>query len=138
LPPEHFPEIQHPEDNALSDLRVDLGKRLFFSTIFSVDSSISCASCHKPELAFTDGLPKSKGVKNRTTFRNAPSLFNVAYMTSFMREGSVPSLEQQVPVPIHEFTEFDFNILLVAQRMQKDSSWVQLSRMLITELPTLL
>jgi cytochrome c peroxidase len=128
LPPEHFPEIQHPEDNALSDLRVDLGKRLFFSTIFSVDSSISCASCHKPELAFTDGLPKSKGVKNRTTFRNAPSLFNVAYMTSFMREGSVPSLEQQVSVPIHEFTEFDFNILLVAQRMQKDSSWVQLSR----------
>jgi cytochrome c peroxidase len=128
LPPKHFPVIHHEPDNELTDARVDLGKRLFFSTIFSVDSSISCGSCHKPELAFTDGLPKSNGVKNRTTFRNAPSLFNVAYETSLMRDGGIATLELQVAAPVHEPTEFDFNMVLIVERMLQDSMWVQLSK----------
>jgi cytochrome c peroxidase len=128
LPPKHFPAIEHEAGNELTDARVDLGKRLFFSTIFSVDSSISCGSCHKPHLAFTDGLAKSKGVKNRTTFRNAPSLFNVAYETSLMRDGGIATLELQVAAPIHEPTEFDFNMVLVVERMLQDSTWVQLSK----------
>ena len=128
LPPAHFPVIHHEPDNELTDARVDLGKRLFFSTIFSVDSSISCGSCHKPELAFTDGLSKSKGVKNRTTFRNAPSLFNVAYETSLMRDGGIATLELQVAAPVHEPTEFDFNMVLIVERMLQDSMWVKLSK----------
>ena len=56
--PKGFPNPEIPEDNVLNKERIHLGKKLFFDKILSRDSSISCASCHKPEYAFTDGLKK--------------------------------------------------------------------------------
>lgn len=48
-----------PEDNPLTPEKIELGRRLFFDKLLSQDRSISCASCHKPELAFSDGLAVS-------------------------------------------------------------------------------
>lgn len=126
--PSHFPKIDYPDDNLPTKERIDLGEKLFFSTIFSEDSTKGCFSCHHPSLAFADTLPVSFGVKNRLGVRNSPPLFNVAFEKQFLRDGIVPTLEKQVVVPIHEHDELDFNIVKVAERMNQDSLWVELSK----------
>lgn len=130
-----FPEIDFPEDNAFSMERWELGKRLFFDPVMSLDSSVSCASCHLPELAFSDKVDFSPGVDGRQGVRNAPTLANVAYHPYFTREGGVPTLEMQVLVPIQEHVEFDFNIVLLAERLQEDPSYVEMSYLAYEQQP---
>lgn len=125
--PKGFPELTFPADNELTSERWSLGKKLFFDPILSRDQSISCASCHHPELGFTDGHRFSEGVEGRTGTRNAPSLANIGYHPYYTREGGVPTLEMQILVPIQEHAEFDFNILLIADRMKEDSNYVRAS-----------
>lgn len=125
--PEGFPQVEFPEDNTFTPDRWKLGKRLFYETALSRDSSISCSSCHTPSLAFSDGLEKSLGVENRVGVRNAPSLGNVAYQPYFTREGGVKTLEMQVLVPIQEHSEFDFNIVLLAERLDKDLDYHEMA-----------
>ena len=130
-----FPKIIVPEDNPLSEAKIELGKKLFFEKLLSRDSSISCATCHNPKYAFTDGLEKAKGIKNREVSCNTPTLTNIAYNTSFLRDGVNPSLEAQVIVPIHEKNEFDFHILLAAERLKKKKEYVDLSLAAFGEIP---
>ena len=125
--PDGFPAIDFPEDNAFTQARWELGKRLFYDPVMSLDGTISCASCHKPGLAFSDELVVSLGVEDRLGTRNAPSLANVAYQPYLLREGGVPTLEMQVLVPIQEHNEFDFNIVLLAERLNDDTSYVKMA-----------
>ncbi|MBK7410422.1 MAG: c-type cytochrome [Saprospirales bacterium] len=125
--PVGFPDPVFPEGNEFSEIRWTLGRMLFFDPVLSRDSSRSCASCHLPEYAFSDTLAFSPGVDNASGVRNAPSLANVAYHPYFTREGGVPTLEMQILVPIQEHNEFDFNILLIAERLQRDSLYQKLS-----------
>jgi cytochrome c peroxidase len=133
--PKGFPEISFPKDNSFTKARWDLGKKLFYDPILSVDNTISCASCHQPGLAFSDLLPVSLGVSNRLGTRNAPSLANVAYHPYYLREGGVPTLEMQVLVPIQEHNEFDYNIVLLAERLNADSAYVAMSMNAYDRLP---
>ena len=125
--PQGFPDMPEPPDNEFTEARWALGKRLFYDPVMSVDSSISCASCHKPELAFSDDVAISPGVEGRIGTRNAPSLANVGYHPYFTREGGVPTLEMQILVPIQEHAEFDFNIVLLAERLGLDSSYISMA-----------
>lgn len=133
--PAGFPEMPFPPDNPFSVYKWELGKKLFFDPILSSDHSVSCASCHRPELAFSDDHALSHGVEGRLGTRNAPSLANVGYHPYFMREGGVPSLEMQILVPIQEHAEFDFNILLIADRMKSDSTYVRMSQLAFNREP---
>lgn len=126
--PEGFPQQVFPLDNVPDANRVALGKVLFFSTELSRTRTVSCASCHDPAKAFTDGRQTSIGVDGRMGIRNAPSLANVGYSPHFLREGGVPTLEMQVLVPVQEHNEFDMNMLDVVERLSRDSSIAQLSR----------
>lgn len=54
----------------------DLGKKLFFDKRLSKDQTVSCATCHKPELAFTNGTPLARGAFHRRGDRNVPTLLN--------------------------------------------------------------
>jgi cytochrome c peroxidase len=101
---------------------------LFYDPILSADSTRSCASCHLPQLAFSDSLAVSLGVKNRLGTRNTPSLANVAYQKRLLREGGLPTLEMQVLVPIQEHNEFDFNIVKIAEKLNKSSRYIALSQ----------
>lgn len=125
--PKGFPLLDVPVDNEYSLARWQLGKMLFHDPIMSADESISCSSCHSQELSFSDGQQTAIGIEGRTGVRNTPSLANVAYHPYFTREGGVPTLEMQVMVPIQEHNEFDFNILLIAERMQEDEQYLQMS-----------
>ena len=76
-----FPELIVPIDNPIT-AKIDLGRNYFRKIAFK-DSSIFCASCHNPSFAFTDGLQKARGIKNREVSRNTPTLTNIAYNHSF-------------------------------------------------------
>lgn len=126
--PAGFPAIQFPADNAYTLQRWVLGKQLFFDPVLSNDSTISCASCHNPAKAFSDEVAFSKGVAGRLGTRNSPTLTNVAYLPYFTREGGVPTLEMQTLVPIQEHNEFDFNIVLIGERLRRNPKYVQMAK----------
>lgn len=79
--------------------RVNLGEQLFFDKRLSADGSISCASCHQPERAFTDALAVSVGTRGQKGTRNAPTLVNTALQASFFWDGRREKLEDQVLDP---------------------------------------
>lgn len=126
--PEGFPTPDFPVDNEFTKARWELGKKLFFDPVLSRDSSISCASCHFSEKAFSDTVAFSLGVDQVVGTRNAPTLANIGYHPYFTREGGVPTLEMQILVPIQEHNEFDFNIVLIVERLQKDSTYQKMAR----------
>lgn len=79
---------------------VALGKQLFFDPRLSGDDSMSCATCHLPEKAFTDGRAQAKGRTGKLLSRNAPTLLNVGFHDRFTWDGRVESLEAQALLPI--------------------------------------
>ena len=90
-----LPEAPTPE-------RVRLGRWLFYDTRLSADNTISCASCHRPEHAFSEPTPVSLGVKNQRGGRKAPSFINqaVTVYPHFFWDGRASSLEEQALGPI--------------------------------------
>ncbi|WP_421752800.1 cytochrome-c peroxidase [Croceimicrobium sp.] len=125
--PPGFPDMVFPEDNQYSYARWQLGKKLFYDPVLSRDSSLSCASCHKLELAFADDRAFSPGIQNRPGTRNATSLTNIGYHPYFLREGSVPTLEMQALVPVQEHNEFDHSMPEIAAKLQANARYRQMS-----------
>ena len=95
-----------PADNPLTVEGVDLGHKLFFDPILSLDSTISCASCHDPKLSFTDGLAVSVGVNGLTGRRGSMSLLNVGFFENgLFWDGRSPNLEEQALHPVTDPVE---------------------------------
>lgn len=100
LPP-HFPAPKVPADNPMSQVKVDLGQRLFFDKRLSADGTIACVTCHSPALAFTDGNAQSEGVTGDKTPRSSMSLANIAYAARLTWANPlVAKLEDQARVPM--------------------------------------
>jgi len=99
--PRGFPTPAVPADNPMSEAKVALGRRLFFEPRLSVTGQYSCASCHEPTRAYTDGRALAVGATGETLPHSAMSLVNVAYNISYgwTAPGS-PSLEAQMLVPL--------------------------------------
>ncbi len=123
--PSGFPAINFPKGNEFTKARWELGKKLFFDPILSKDSSISCASCHLTQFAFSDTTAFSVGNGKLRGRGNSPSLANIAYHPNFTRAGGVPTLEQQVLVPIQEHDEFNSNTLVIAEKLKQIPYYAQ-------------
>jgi len=121
--PDWFPELPVPQENQLTQARIELGRRLFHDPLLSRDSTVSCASCHRQELGFTDGLRVSVGVGGRQGQRNAPTLANVAYVPALNADGGIPTLELQAQVPIFAHEEMDFTIAGFLERIAGDATY---------------
>ena len=82
--------------------RVRLGRWLFYDKRLSADNSISCASCHRPENAFSEPSPHSKGIRGQEGNRKAPSFLNLAWTIypNFFWDGRSDSLENQALGPM--------------------------------------
>jgi cytochrome c peroxidase len=91
--------------DGFSPQQIDLGRQLFFDPLLSGDQSLSCASCHHPKLGFADGQAKSTGIHGRTASRGAPSLWNMAFLTSFFWDARAKSLEEQMTGPLYAANE---------------------------------
>jgi cytochrome c peroxidase len=98
----------------------ELGKLLFFEKKLSRDNSISCASCHIPEYAFSDTLDFSIGVGGRKGKRNTPSAMNMASREIFFFDGRAATLEIQATFPIQDHNEMDINIDKAVSKIAQD------------------
>jgi len=102
---------------------VDLGRALFFDPILSVDHSVACASCHRPDHGFADDVPLSLGVHGRRTLRNTPGLYNRALGESFMWDGRVATLREQVLMPIENELEMDLPVADAVARLATSETY---------------
>lgn len=128
LMPPGLPPIPVPDDNPITEASVAMGKALFFDKRLSRDGSVSCASCHIPDHAFSDTVARSLGVQGLPGMRNAPPLTNLAWHSAFFRDGGVPTLEQQVIAPIHDPLEMDHSITRAAADLRNVEPYATLSQ----------
>jgi len=99
--PKGFPAPYVPPDNPMTMAKVTLGRYLFYDTRLSVNGKQSCASCHKQELAFTDGRAVGLGATGESHTRGAMSLVNVAWAgTLTWNNPQMKRLEDQALVPM--------------------------------------
>lgn len=89
-----------PDDNPVTEAKIELGKRLYFDKRLSADGTVSCATCHDPQKGFTDQLPFSKGVRGQLGPRNAPTVINTAFNLFQFWDGRAGSLEEQCVGPV--------------------------------------
>jgi cytochrome c peroxidase len=95
-----LPRAAEPARSA-STTPAELGRYLFYDRRLSADESRACASCHRQERAFSDGLPTSTGLDGMLLRRNSPSLFNASELATLTwADPRITSLEQQVTVPL--------------------------------------
>lgn len=99
--------VPAPKDNPMTPEKVALGKQLFFDPRLSGDNKMNCATCHRPDKSFGDGLPQAKGAAGKTLKRNTPSLLNVGFYLTYLRDGRAKSLEAQALVPIQTADEMN-------------------------------
>ena len=92
--------IMWPKDNPYTPEKAELGWLLYFDNRLSVDNTVSCASCHAPQYAFTDGQKFSKGIRGQIGGRSAPTVINRAYSLDQFWDGRAKSLEEQAKGPI--------------------------------------
>jgi len=99
--PRGFPQPAVPADNPMSAEKVALGARLFADPRLSVTGRYSCASCHDPSRAFTDGLARSRGANGDALPLNAPTLINAAYNASLgWHDSGNTTFERQMRGPL--------------------------------------
>ena len=113
--------IPTPDDNPITREGAELGRKLFFDKSLSRDRTVSCATCHIPEQAFTDGKPLAVGLANRLGKRRTPTIVNRGYGKSFFWDGRSPSLEDQVLKPIQNPDEMDLTLGEASQRVSLDA-----------------
>lgn len=112
-----------PADNPLTPEKIVLGRRLFFDKQLSRDATLSCATCHDPELGFTDDNPVSVGVGGQRGSRRTPRLINRGYGQSFFWDGRATTLEDQVLQPIENPIEMDLPITEAVRRLRGDETY---------------
>src|SRR5882724_11485788 len=99
--PQGFPRPPVPGDNPMSVAKVELGRYLFYDKRMSVNGKESCGSCHRQELAFTDGRARAEGATGEAHPRSSMSLVNVAYAPYLTwANGTMTSLEEQAFTPM--------------------------------------
>lgn len=119
--------VAYPKDNLANSDIAKLGKKLFFDKRLSSDNTISCSTCHEPNRAFSDGEKLSVGVHGRTSMRNSPSLFNVAYQKKLMFDGQVPSIEMQILVPLQDSNEMNNQLVNLLSKLKKSQYYKESS-----------
>ena len=119
----------------LPSTKTELGKQLFFDPIFSLDQTISCASCHQPEFAFSDNKALSLGVHDSLGTRNTPSVMNMASRPYFFHDGRAPSLEAQAIMPVENPVEMNLAFDKVVQRIQNHNEYVILFKAIYNSKP---
>lgn len=103
-----------------------LGKKLFSEKILSKDSSISCASCHKPEFAFADTIAFSLGINNKPTGRNTPSVLNMKNRPYYFWDGRAASLQEQALIPLENPAEMDMPVKEAVRRLNESAEYRKL------------
>ena len=116
----------HPADNPGTPEKIKLGERLFFERLLSGGNRRSCATCHKPELLFMDGLSRAWGLHDMELRRKTPGLLNVGWQRSMFSDGRVKTLEEQAPEPLKHPLEMNLDPEEAVERIREDPLYPQL------------
>lgn len=121
--PFRFPNINNAYKDSVTYEGIELGRRLFYDVRLSSTGMLACASCHKPELAFTDGLVKSVNVFG-PTLRNTPAIQNLLWTNKLFWDGRVNTLADQAKDAYHG--EQNLNIPDAVNFLQADTAYLKL------------
>lgn len=123
--PKSWPKpIYNFKENPLTQEGVFLGRELFYDAALSVDSTISCVSCHQQFAAFsTYDHNVSHGVNNGFTLRNAPALQNLAWKPHFMADGGIRHLDLQPIAPLTDKNEMGESLDNVIIKLNKSKKY---------------
>lgn len=109
--PVGIPRPKVPVDNPMSAVKVELGRRLFYDTRLSGNETYSCASCHRQDLAFSDGLARAEGSTGQIHPRGSMALVNVAYLSVLTWANPIiDSLEEQALLPMFGETPVELGL----------------------------
>ncbi len=122
---EPFKSVPIPENNPQTPEKIELGKKLFFDRRLSGDGTMSCATCHNPEEAFTDGLDISLSYPTTRNWRNAPTLINTAFQKYLFHDGRVNTLEDQALFPMMSAFEMNQNLDFVEEEIRATPEYVE-------------
>ena len=92
-------KVPTPADNPTTAEKVELGKQLYFDPRLSIDGTVSCNSCHNVMSSGTDNRPTSVGINGLRGGRNAPTVWNAAYLSAQFWDGRAATLEDQAKGP---------------------------------------
>lgn len=124
-----LPEMPIPSDNPLTIDGVELGRHLFYDNILSADNTMSCASCHLPEGAFTDNLAVSVGIDGIAGTRSSMSLLNVGFFDNgLFWDGRSNTLEEQALLPVEDIVELHNTWSDVVPQLQESELYKTLFR----------
>ncbi len=120
----HFPSMPVADDNPPTIPGVELGRFLFYDPALSVDSTISCGSCHKHKHAFSDlGVRFSEGFHGAKQKRNTPGLFNLAWYKGMFWDGRAATIEDQIFEPVRKHDEMNLSWTLVESRLRNSEMY---------------
>ena len=112
-----LPDVTHPDYNPYSAEKAKLGKTLFFDPRLSLSGQIACASCHNPELGWTDNSTRSFGHNRQTGGRNSMTILNSAFAHSLFWDGRASSLEDQARFPIGDPLEMNEQLTIAVDKI---------------------
>ena len=129
-----LPPVNDPSNRfAHNPQAVELGKQLFFDPRFSRNEQIACATCHRPEKAFSDGKMVAEGLAMGT--RNTPSLLGATHNDWFFWDGRKDSLWSQALEPLENPAEHGLTRLEIVRLLLKDPHYRQQYHALLTDIP---
>lgn len=106
---------------------VELGKLLFFDPVLSANNARSCASCHSPAKAFTDGQARSIAFdETGTVQRNSPTLLNAVFSNAYFWDSRATYLQDQVPDVVVKSDELHGNYEEVVLKLQQSAAYKKL------------
>ncbi|MBL0033689.1 MAG: hypothetical protein IPP27_16515 [Bacteroidetes bacterium] len=116
-------------DKKYSPLVAELGKILFFDPVLSSNNKRACASCHRPDLAFTDGVKTSSGFHaGMSLSRNAPTILNVALQRNYFYDSRSTDLEDQINHVLLNKNEMMSSFEEVVLKLNSSPEYVRLFR----------
>ncbi|NOS99226.1 MAG: di-heme enzyme [Phycisphaerales bacterium] len=129
--PQGFPTPVVPDDNPMTDEKIELGRHLFYDTRLSGNGLQACASCHIPEHGFAEPRTTAVGSTGQVTARNAPGLANAAYYSTYTWSSKLLlRFEQQMLIPMFGEDPIEMGITgnedVVLERIRDDDRYTTL------------
>lgn len=121
--PSHFPDMIIPSDNPMTVEGVELGRKLFYEKKLSGDNTMSCATCHAPEHAFTDPNQFSVGIDGIQGTRNSMALINMGWQDFFFWDGRAKTLEEQILEPVPNPIEMHQSWSAAVSKLNSDMNY---------------
>lgn len=124
-PSRDWPPILTPVDNPTTPATVELGRQLFYDPVLSASKAMSCATCHHPDMGFSNGQTLSTPRPGAPP-RNVSALWNTGFNRFLLWDGREESLESQARLPLTLSNEMAIDLAEAEARLRAIPAYVEL------------